>query len=126
MTHTNTVAKVAREATTSNAFSKSTFTITPTAITSTMMRVVIQGAPFFVTFAKEAGARFCFARPYIMRPAPYTSAFSAEMAAVMMTTFRIEAAAGMPRPSKICTNGEFAFVTEYQGYRDMMTDKVRM
>ena len=64
--------------------------------------------------------------PYIMRPAPYTSAFSAEIAAVMMTTFRIEAAAGMPRPSKICTNGESAFVTEYQGYRDMMTDRVRM
>ena len=124
MTHTNTVAKVAREATTSKAFSKSTFTITPTAMTSTMSRVVIQGAPFLVTFAKDAGASFCLARPYIMRPAPYTSAFRAEMAAVMMTTFRIEAAAGMPRPSKICTNGEFSFETEYQGYRDMMTERV--
>ena len=70
ITHTKTVANVASEATTSKAFSNAIFTITPTAITTIIRRVVIQGAPFFATLPNDFGASPCFASPYIIRPAP--------------------------------------------------------
>ena len=86
-----------------------------------MTRTVSHGTPLRETDANAAGACPCLAKPNNMRPAPNVSELIAEIAAVMTTTLRIEAAAGMPRAVKICTNGLASAVMWFHGTSDMMT-----
>ncbi|MNI96945.1 hypothetical protein D3C73_1555010 [compost metagenome] len=59
-----------------------------------------------------------------MRPAPKMSLLIAESAAVMTTALRIFGAAGMPNPSKICTNGLPLLPISFHGKMLISTPKV--
>ena len=70
-----------------------------------MTTTVIQGTPLLAMRWKLFGASPSFDMPYIMRPAPKISLLIAEMLALITMMLRMVAAAGIPRPSKISTNG---------------------
>ena len=121
ISQTNTVAKVAREATISKMRSgSSALSTAPMTMTDSRMATVITGTPRDVR-AMTFGARFWRARPVSTRPAPKRSALMADSAAVMTTRLSRPAAQLTPRVEKICTNGDWSPVMLRHGLMSRMT-----
>ncbi|MNV79007.1 hypothetical protein D3C71_1725370 [compost metagenome] len=97
---------------------------TPISSAAPITTTVIHGTPCLDSLLKARGAWPCWARPYIMRPAPKMSLLIAEIAAEITTTLSTAAAEPIPRLLKICTNGLPSLPICGHGYRHISTNRV--